>query len=301
MSDRTEPGPSETGPAQPGVGQPLPADEWAEPPEWKPVPPPHPLAVPIIDAHTHLDAGGCRTADDIAAVLRRARAVGVTGVVTVADDLASARWAAAAATQHPDVWAAIGLHPTRADVLDGDAKAELEMLAGRPRVVAIGETGLDYYWEAAPHDVQRAAFAWHIDLAKRLGKPLMIHDRNAHDDVLAILETEGAPSEVIFHCFSGNAAMARICVDRGYLLSFAGPVSFRNAKDLHAAVQVAPAESILVETDAPFLAPHPHRGRKNESYALPYTLRAIAELRKTDIVELATTVMTTTRRLYKIS
>ena len=127
-----------------------------------------------------------------AAAMARAAAVGVRQVVTVADDLASARWAATAATWHPDLYAAVALHPTRADKLDADARAELEQLAAQPRVVAIGETGLDYYWDAAPHAVQAEAFAWHIDLAKRAGKPLMIHDRDAHDDVLSILASEGA-------------------------------------------------------------------------------------------------------------
>ncbi len=280
--------------------QPQPTD-WVEPAGWKPVPPPSPLPVAVIDAHTHLDAAGCRTREDVIAALDRARAVGVVGAVTVADDLASARWAAAAAAaaaDTDDVWAAIGLHPTRADVLDDATATELAALAAQPRVVAIGETGLDYYWDAAPRDLQAAAFEWHIALAKQLGKPVMIHDRGAHEDVLAILERVGPPESVIFHCFSGDAAMARICADRGYLMSFAGPVSFRNARDLHAAVALIPEDLLLVETDAPFLAPHPHRGRKNEPYALPYTLRAVAELRKTDIGQLATAVTANTRRVY---
>ncbi len=279
----------------------LPAGDWVEPAAWKPVPPPVPLTSPVIDAHTHLDACGCRKADDVAAAMHRARAVGVVGAVTVADDLASARWAVWAAGQHRDVWAAVGLHPTRADLLDDPAKAELEHLARQDSVVAVGETGLDHYWDAAPRRLQAAAFAWHIDLAKRLDKPLMIHDRNAHDEVLAILRTEGPPARVIFHCFSGDAAMAQSCAEQGFLMSFAGPVSFRNAVALQAAAQLVPDGLLLVETDAPFLAPHPHRGRKNEPYALPYTLRALAELRKTDIVELSATVMTNTRSVYQIS
>ncbi len=159
------------------------------------VPAPEPLPAPVVDAHTHLDACGCADADDVAAAMARAAAVGVRQVVTVADDLASARWAAAAATWHPDLYAAVALHPTRADKLDEDARAELEQLAAQPRVVAIGETGLDHYWDAAPHAVQAEAFAWHIDLAKRVGKPLMIHDRDAHDDVLAILRQRGRARE----------------------------------------------------------------------------------------------------------
>src|SRR5450755_1495060 len=155
------------------------------------VPAPEPLPAPVVDAHTHLDACGCADAVDVTAAMARAAAVGVRQVVTVADDMASARWVAKAAGWHPDLYGAVALHPTRADRLDAAARAELELLAVQPGVVAIGETGLDHYWDAAPHDVQAEAFAWHIDLAKRLRKPLMIHDRDAHDDVLAILRGEG--------------------------------------------------------------------------------------------------------------
>ncbi|AZI57331.1 TatD family deoxyribonuclease [Nakamurella antarctica] len=260
--------------------------------------PPAPLECEIIDAHTHLDACGCVSADDIAAVMDRAKSVGVVGAVTVADDLDSAIWAAWAATQHPNVYAAIGLHPTRADMLDTAARSTLEKLACQPKVVAIGETGLDYYWDAADRAAQREAFAWHIDLAKRNQKPLMIHDREAHDDVLEILRAEGAPDVVIFHCFSGDAAMARVCVDKGYILSFAGPVSFKNSRDLQEAATLIPPAQMMLETDAPFLTPHPQRGRRNEPYALPYTLRAVAALRNVDENELGAAVIATTRRVY---
>ena len=263
-------------------------------------PPPEPLDVPVADAHTHLDACGCRTKQEVAAAMSRARAVGVTRVVTVADDLDSARRAVEAANGHPDLYAAVALHPTRADLLDDDAKAVLERLALDDRVVAIGETGLDHYWDAAPHDVQAEAFAWHIDLAKRSGKPLMIHDRNAHRAVFDVLESEGAPERVIFHCFSGDAAMAARCADLGYVMSFAGPISFRNAADLAAAAVVAPAELIMVETDAPFLTPHPYRGRRNEPFALPYTVRALAAVRHEDVMELCRQVSRTTEAVYGI-
>ena len=264
------------------------------------VPAPEPLPGPVVDAHTHLDACGCSTPDQVSAAMARAAAVGVRQVVTVADDLASARWAATAAGWHPDLYAAVALHPTRADKLDESARIEVEQLAARRRVVAIGETGLDYYWDAAPRAVQAEAFAWHIDLAKRLGKPLMIHDRDAHEDVLAILRSEGAPPSVVFHCFSGGVAMARTCVDAGFHLSFAGPVSFRNARDLAAAATIVPDEQLLVETDAPFLAPHPHRGKRNEPYALPYTVRALATVRSQDVLELCEAVRLTTRTVYEL-
>lgn len=264
-------------------------------------PAPEPLPGPVVDGHTHLDACGCADAADVAAAMARAAAVGVTRVITVADDLDSAGWAAQAATWHPDLYAAVALHPTRADTLTEEAKAELERLAAAPRVVAIGETGLDFYWDAAPHDAQREAFAWHIDLAKRVGKPLMIHDRDAHQAIFDVLAAEGAPERVIFHCFSGDADMARRCADAGFYLSFAGPVSFRNARDLAEAAVVAPPELIGVETDAPFLTPHPHRGRRNEPFALPYTVRALAALRDTDLAELCERVNLNAQQLYGLS
>lgn len=266
--------------------------------EKKLVPAPAPLPAPVVDAHTHLDACGCRDADDVAAAMARAAAVGVRQVVTVADDLASARWAVQAAHWHPDVYAAVALHPTRADALDEVARAELERLAADPRVVAIGETGLDFYWDYAQPDVQRDAFAWHIDLAKRVGKPLMIHDRDAHDAILDVLDAEGAPDTVVFHCFSGDADFARRCVDAGHFLSFAGPVSFRNAPALQEAARMVPVDRLLVETDAPFLTPHPHRGRRNEPFALPWTVRALAALREVDATELADQTRLATHLAY---
>jgi TatD DNase family protein len=243
--------------------------------------PPAPLGEPTVDAHTHLDACGCTDAADVAAAVDRAAAVGVTRVVTVADDLASARWAVAAAGWDPRVFAAVAVHPTRTATLDDAGRAEVAALAAHPRVVAVGETGLDHYWDHSPWDVQEEAFRWHVDLAKRLGKPLMIHDRDAHDDVLRVLAEEGAPERVVFHCFSGDAAMARLCVDAGYVLSFAGPVTFRNDRGLREAAALVPEEQLLVETDAPFLTPHPHRGRANEPYCLPWTVRALAAARGT--------------------
>lgn len=265
----------------------------------KKLPPmPEALPAPVADAHTHLDACGCRDADDVAAAMARAAAVGVRQVVTVADDLASARWAVQAAHWHSDVFAAVALHPTRADALDDAARAELERLAADPRVVAIGETGLDFYWDYAPPAVQREAFAWHIDLAKRLGKPLMIHDRDAHSAILDVLRDEGAPATVVFHCFSGDEAFARRCVDAGYVLSFAGPVTFRNAPDLQAAARIVPSEQLLVETDAPFLTPHPHRGRRNEPFALPWTVRALAALREVEVGTFADQTRLATHSVY---
>ncbi len=267
-------------------------------------PPPAPLA-PLIDAHTHLDACGATDAASTTAIVDRAAAVGVGHVVTVADDLAAAQWAVRAAHWDPRVYAAVALHPTRANALDDKAVAELENLATDPRVVAIGETGLDYYWPGkldgcADIETQIEGFRWHIDLAKRVRKPLMIHNREADHDLLTVLLDEGAPDTVIFHCFSSDANMAQACVAEGYVLSFSGTVSFKNAHELREAAKLVPDDQILVETDAPYLTPHPYRGAPNESYCLPYTVRALAEIREQDPVELAETTTANARRLYRI-
>ncbi|TVS89886.1 TatD family hydrolase [Mycobacterium helveticum] len=265
-------------------------------------PAPAPLA-PLIDAHTHLDACGARDAGQVTAIVDRAAAVGVVAVVTVADDLESARWVTRAADWDPRVYAAVALHPTRAGALTDAARAEIEELVAHPRVVAVGETGMDLYWPGrldgcAEPAAQREAFAWHIDLAKRCGKPLMIHNRDADAEVLDVLATEGAPDAVIFHCFSSDAAMARRCADAGWLLSLSGTVSFRNARALREAVALIPPGQLLVETDAPFLTPHPYRGSPNEPYCLPYTVRAIAELVHRPAEELAQLTTSNARRVY---
>ncbi|RDI66756.1 TatD family hydrolase [Nocardia pseudobrasiliensis] len=265
---------------------------------------PEPL-FPLVDAHTHLDACGASDAESVAAVVNRAEAVGVGRVVTVADDLDAARFAVRAAHWDARVHAAVALHPTRANALDDAAKAELEKLAADPRVVAVGETGLDYYWPGkldgcAEIEEQVEGFRWHIDLAKRLDKPLMIHNREADHDLLAVLLDEGAPDTVIFHCFSSDAHMAMACVDAGYILSFSGTVSFKNAHELREAAKLVPDAAILVETDAPFLTPHPFRGAPNEPYCLPYTLRALAELREQDPIELAQITTANAERVYGI-
>jgi TatD DNase family protein len=265
-------------------------------------PAPEPLS-PLIDAHTHLDACGATDAASITAIVDRAAAVGVQAVVTIADDLDSARWVTEAADADPRVYAAVALHPTRANALTDDAKAVIERLAEHPRVVAIGETGMDMYWPGrldgcAEPATQRDAFAWHIDLAKRTGKPLMIHNRDADAEVLDVLNVEGAPETVIFHCFSSDAAMARTCVANGWLLSLSGTVSFKNAHALREAARLIPPEALLVETDAPFLTPHPYRGAPNEPYCLPYTVRALAEVVERPAEELARESTATALRAY---
>lgn len=261
---------------------------------------PEALPAPVVDAHTHLDACGAKDAADVAAIVDRAASVGVERVITVADDLASAQWAAQAATWDPRVFAAVAVHPTRTSAFSAADRAVLEELAAQPRVVAVGETGLDYYWDYSPPAAQQEAFRWHIDLAKRVGKPLMVHDRDAHEDIFRILEEESPPDQVVFHCFSGDAEFARRCVDRGYVLSFAGTVTFRNAHALREAASAIPSYQMLIETDAPFLTPHPFRGRPNEPYCAAYTLTGLAQLRGEDPAELAAAVTATAERVFDL-
>ncbi|GLZ34488.1 hypothetical protein Lesp02_66750 [Lentzea sp. NBRC 105346] len=267
----------------------------------KELPPvPDRLPAPVVDAHTHLDACGATTPEQVAEMLDRANAAGVSRVITVADDLDAARWAAEASTWDPRVFAAVAVHPTRTAQFGDAEKAEIEKLAAGERVVAIGETGLDYYWDYSPPEAQQAAFRWHIELSKRAGKPLMIHDRDAHDDILKILDEVGAPSTVVFHCFSGDAEFARKCVDRGFVLSFAGPVTFRNARALREAAVLVPSDQLLIETDAPFLTPHPFRGRPNEPYCVAYTARDLATLRGEDVNDFCAAVTRTAQRVFDL-
>jgi TatD DNase family protein len=260
------------------------------------------LAVPVFDAHTHLDAMAERvgvepTAGFVAQAMADARAAGVVAAITVGCTVASSRWCVAAA-EHPDVYAAVAVHPTEVDGLTDDDYAELERLAREPRVVAVGETGLDYHWDRTTPAAQREHFRRHIALAKAVGKPLMIHDRDAHADVLRILREQGAPDQVVFHAFSGDSAMARECVAAGYVLSFSGVITFKNAPGLRAAAAVVPIEHLLVETDAPFLTPHPHRGRPNAPRLLPLTVRGLARAGGHDLDELAAAVTKTGQRVF---
>lgn len=271
-----------------------------------PPPSPEPLTAPVVDAHTHLDAMAERAgvpadADFVAAEMAAARDVGVVAAITVGDTVASSRWCSDAAAAHPDLYAAVAVHPTEIGGLDDDGYAELERLAGQPKVVAIGETGLDYYWDRTEPADQQRHFRRHIELAKATGLPLMIHDRDAHADVLRILREEGAPEQVVFHAFSGDAVMARECVAAGYVLSFPGVVTFRNAPDLREAAAATPPEHLLVETDAPFLTPHPFRGRPNAPRLLPLTLRGLAAATGRDPDELARSVTATAQRVFGIT
>jgi TatD DNase family protein len=247
---------------------------------------PEPLPLPVVDNHCHLDIEDGDTWLRPFEALELASSVGVPRIVQVGCDLPGAAWAVQTADEHDAIVAAVALHPNEAPKLAAsntldDGLAEIERLAAStPRVRAIGETGLDYF-RTGPDGLaaQRRSFAAHIELAKRLGKTLVIHDRNAHHDVLAMLDEQGVPGRTVFHCFSGDAAFAKQCLDRGAYLSFAGTVTFKNAQQVRDALVVAPQDRILVETDAPFLAPMPFRGRPNASYLVPLTVRAMAEIR----------------------
>jgi TatD DNase family protein len=241
-------------------------------------PAPEPLRVETVDSHCHLDAMDFPVDEVVAA----AQAVGVRRMVTVGDTMESSRWCAATAEAFADVYAAIAVHPNEVNNFTEADADELAILAALPDVRAIGETGLDYYWGRVDPLVQQAAFRTHIAIAKAAGKALVIHDRDAHDDVLRILDEAGAPDCTVFHCFSGDVSMSRYCVDRGYYLSFAGTVTFKNAGALREAAAVVPLELMLVETDAPFLAPVPYRGRPNAPYLIPLTVRALAEVKGVD-------------------
>lgn len=271
-------------------------------------PAPEPLPVPVMDNHTHLDFGHSHEEGEMAVpvkdALDAAEAVGVRGAVQVGCDLASSRFTVAALDLDRRLLGAVAIHPNdapplaEAGTLD-DALAEIEALAAHPRVRAIGETGLDYFRtgpEGVPH--QEYSFRRHLDIAKRLGLALQIHDRDAHQDVVRLLAAEGPPDTVVFHCFSGDAALARICNDNGWYMSFAGTVTFKNAANLREALAVADPELLLVETDAPFLTPHPHRGRPNASYLVPYTVRTMADLLDTDLAGLCTRLAANTERVY---
>ncbi|HVQ93982.1 MAG TPA: TatD family hydrolase [Mycobacteriales bacterium] len=267
-------------------------------PSGEPPPAPEPLPAQVFDSHCHLDAMGCRDAADVAAVVAAAQAVGVRRVVTVGDTLASSRWCAEAAAGHPDVYAAVAVHPNEVAGIDEETYTALAELARRPDVRAIGETGLDYYWGRVEPAVQQEAFRRHIALAKEVGKALVIHDRDAHDDVLRVLAEEGAPQWTVFHCFSGDAEMARKCADAGYLMSFAGTLTFKNAAAQREAAAVAPLEQVLVETDAPFLTPMPYRGRPNGPYLVPLTIRRLAEVKGLDVIELCSVVTRTGEQAF---
>ena len=265
-------------------------------------PPPLPEALPVdvLDSHAHLDLMGV----DVGEALAAAASVGIGTVVQVGVDLPSSRWSAELAAVHDQVHAAVALHPNEAGrgAATDEALREVESLAALPQVVAVGETGLDHFRTETPegHRLQEESFRTHIAIAKRTGRTLVIHDRDAHDDVLRVLLDEGAPDRVVFHCFSGDAAMARTCAEHGFWMSFAGPVTFKPNDELRAAAAAAPAELLLVETDAPFLTPMPFRGRPNAPYLVPLTVRALAAVQDTDLTVMCEQLADNGRRAFAL-
>lgn len=242
---------------------------------------------------------------DIGQALRAAAAVGVDRVVQIGCDLPGADWAVRVAGEHPGVLAGVALHPNEAPRLaeGGEldiALAEVERLAASsPRVRAVGETGLDHFRTGVEgRAAQEASFRAHIDMAKRLGKALVVHDRDAHEEVLRVLDEEGAPQRVVLHCFSGDAGFAQRCVERGYVLSFAGTVTFRNAGALREALALVPPEQLMVETDSPYLTPTPYRGRPNGPYLLPLTVRAVADVIGVDSASVCAATSSTAERVF---
>ena len=267
-------------------------------------PAPEPLPVPCVDAHAHIEIVANTNFDspEVRQVIEDAATAGIDRIVQVGYSAEQSQWGAnLAALYDGQVLAAVALHPNEAPLVE-DLEADLaiiEALAKQPRVRAIGETGLDYF--RTPPELrarQQESFKWHIDLAKRTKKALVIHDRDSHDDVLSVLAEVGAPEKTVFHCFSGDVEMAKKCIERGYVLSFAGTVTFKNAPQLREALAITPIDQILVETDSPFLAPMPHRGSLNSPAQIATIVRAMAVERNADVAEFATALSHNAERIF---
>ena len=269
----------------------------------QPAPLPEALNVNCVDAHAHIEIVTNTAPDspEVGKVLEEARSVGIDRIVQVGYSAEQSQWCLKMAESWPNVLAAVALHPNEAPVV-ADLEADLkiiEELANHPRVRAIGETGLDYFrTEPQLQERQKYSFRRHIALAKQVNKALVIHDRDAHRDVLDVLAQEGAPEKTIFHCYSGDAEMARECIEKGYILSFAGTLTFKNAPALREAIKLVPLDQLLVETDSPFLAPMPHRGALNTPAQIPTILRFMASERGDDLDELTTAISNNCERLF---
>ncbi len=267
-------------------------------------PTPEALVVGCYDNHTHLEIADGDDPLDYLQQLDLASSVGIRGVVQVGGDLETSRWSAAMAAREPRMLAAVAIHPNEAPAYEAAgtldaALAEIDALAARPRVRAVGETGLDFFrTELEGRPAQHRSFEAHIQIAKHHDLAMQIHDRDAHDAVIETLLRVGAPERTVFHCFSGDAAMAKLCADQGWYLSFAGNITFKNAQNLRDALAIIPRDRILVETDAPFLTPIPHRGRPNSPYLIPTTLRCMADTLGTDVSMLAAQISSNTELVY---
>lgn len=270
----------------------------------QPAPLPEPLPVTCVDSHAHLEIVTNTEPDDVAIqeVLDDAKSVGIDRIVQVGYSAEQSEWSVRCAERwNTQVLAAVALHPNEAPVVEDLEKdlAIIDRLASHPRVRAIGETGLDFFrTEAGLQDKQLYSFKQHIEMAKRHNKALVIHDRDAHRSVLDTLDQVGAPNNTVFHCYSGDEVMAQECVEKGYILSFAGTVTFKNAPQLRAAVRLVPLSQLLVETDSPFLAPMPHRGSLNTPAQIPNILRFIATERDEDLITLANAISANAERIF---
>ena len=252
-----------------------------------------------IDTHCHLEL--LFEGQDQDSTIARARQAGVTTLITVGVDLASSAEAVQTAVYNDGVYASIGIHPNNAIEATEHVLDRLADLASHPSVVAIGETGLDWFREGAPRIRQQDSFRDHIRMAKDTGKALVIHDRDAHDDVVAILEQEGAPDRTVFHCFSGDVQLVKICAENGWFMSFAGNVTFRNAPHLREAAAAAPVDLLLTETDSPYLSPHPHRGQPNEPARVALTVAALAEVHHVDAEQMARQTSDNAARAFNLA
>lgn len=272
----------------------------------RPTPVPAEPIASLIDAHTHLASCGARSAEEVDAFVERALAAGVERICTVGDGLDEAELALQAAHLNERVFAACAIHPTRAHELDRDARARLTEMAADERCVAVGETGIDTYWlkhdaeHTAPLEVQEEAFRWHIDLACETGKALMIHNREGDAEMLRILDSAPRPEHVILHCFSSPLDVAREAIERGYVLSFAGNVTFKRNEELREAAALAPVGQLLVETDAPYMTPEPFRGAKNEPSLIGHTAKVLAEARGMEVADVACEIAETFSRVYGV-
>ena len=269
----------------------------------QPAPLPDPLEVKCVDAHAHIEIVTNTAADapDVGKVLVDAASVGIDRIVQVGYSAEQSQWCVKMAESWPNVLAAVALHPNEAPVVK-DLEADLKIIEGlatHPKVRAIGETGLDFFrTESALQEKQKYSFIRHIQIAKNVNKALVIHDRDAHLAVLDTLDEVGAPDITIFHCYSGDAEMARECINKGYILSFAGTLTFKNAPQLREAVKLVPPNQLLVETDSPFLCPMPNRGALNTPAQIPTILRFMAEERGETVNHLAEVISNNAERIF---
>jgi len=255
----------------------------------------------LIDSHCHLDFP--QFDSDRQAVVQRAREAGVKAIINPGADLESSHQAVALAERYPEVYAAVGVHPHEARSVSDEVVAELRRLAAHPKVVAIGEIGLDFYRDLSPRDMQRQAFRQQLALAAELDLPVIVHSREAHDEVMAILMewARGPKLKGVLHAFSGDRAMAEWAFNLGFCVGIAGPVTFLNARRLQALVRELPLEWLLIETDAPYLTPHPYRGKRNEPARVALVAATIARLQGVSERVAAQQTTSNARRLFGLS